>query len=184
MRGHPLAAAFGLILTGIPLPGTAESSQPVAAPAVAQKQDPFEQTLLQMESTIARLRATDDPAERQRLLREQARNLHQAMRLTGAMGPGAARPTRGAGPGMHPQQMWRPGQRRWRPDGQPASRRAGAGAPEEPGQRRRQGAPYAELAQRLAMMQQRLDEQQRVLDEILQYREPIEELLQQRGIGQ
>ncbi len=184
MRCHPLAVAFGLILTGAPLSGVAESTQPAAAPPITQKPDPFEQTLVQMESTIARLRATNDPAERQRLLREQARNLHQAMRLTGSMGPGAARPARGAGPGMTPQRLWGPGQRRWRPDELPASRRAGATVPEQPGQRRRHGAPYAQLEQRLALMQQRLDEQQRVLDEILQYREPIEELLQQRGIGQ
>ena len=71
----------------------------------------------------------------------------------------------------------------WGPGEQPAPRRAGAAAPEQRGQRR-QGAPYAEMEQRLALMQQRLDEQQRVLDEILQYREPIEELLQQRGVGQ
>ncbi len=185
MRYHPLAAVLGLTLMCSPLPGAAEAEQAAPSPAAAETPNAFEQTLLQMESTIAKLRATGDPGERQRLLREQARSLHQAMRLAGPMGPGAARPGRAGSPaGMPPRHMWGPGSRMWGPGEQPSSRRASVAAPEQRGQRRRQGAPYAEMEQRLALMQQRLDEQQRVLDEILQYREPIEELLQQRGVGQ
>lgn len=181
MRYHPLAAVLGLALMCSPLPGAAEAEQPAPSPAATETPDAFQQTLLQMESTIAKLRATGNPAERQRLLREQARSLHQAMRLAGPMGPGAVRPPRGAGPGMPTRNMWGPGSRMWGPGERPGPKRAGVAAPEQPGHRRRQGAPYAEMEQRLALMQQRMDEQQRVLDEILQYREPIEELLQQAG---
>ena len=185
MRSLPPAVALGLTLMCIPLTGNAESVQPrptATAPAAA---DPFEQALLQMEGSLAKLRATGDPAERQRLLQEHARGLHQAMRLAAPPGPGTARPGRGASSGMPPRYMWGPGSRMWAPGEKATTRRAEAKAPEhQRGQPRRRGAPYAQLEQRLVLMQQRLDEQQRVLDEILQYREPIEELLQQRGIGQ
>lgn len=184
MRCHPLAAVLGLILMYSPWLGATETEQPATSPATAQAPDPFEQTLLRMESTIAKLRATEDPAERQHLLREQARSLHQAMRLAGPMGPRAARPPSSGSPGMPPRGMWGPGPRMWGPDERPGGRRAGVATPKQPGYQHRQGAPHAEMEKRLALMQQRLDEQQRVLDEILKYREPVEQLLQQQEISQ
>ncbi len=173
MRRHPLVAAFGLTLIFSPWLGAAEAGQP----ADIQTPDPFEQSLLQMESTIARLRATSDPAERQRLLREHARSLQQAMRLSVPGGARMAHPPRGGSPGMPARHLWGPGNRAWGPGDRRPARHAGRMPPERPGHQRRQGAPGADV-------EQRLDEQQLILDEILKYREPFEQLLQQQGLGQ
>ena len=179
MRCHPLAAVLGLTLTYSPWLAAADTGQP---PGV-QTPDAFEQTLLEMESTIAELRATSDPVERQRLLREQARSLHHAMRLTDPRGARMAPPPRQSGLGGPPRNLWGPGSRPWGPGERPRARHGGIKAPPaQTGHQRRQQAPYADLEQRLTHMQQRLDEQQLVLDEILKYREPFERLLEQQGM--
>ncbi len=180
MTRHVLSVALGLLLTYSSWLGAAEPGQP----APAQASDPFEQTLLQMEQILARLRATRDPGERQRLLRQQARSLYKAMRLAVPRGPGMVHPPGQVGQGMGPPNRRGPGGRTWGPAPRAAGGESAGVKPEQPVPGHRQGTRYAEMARRMDLLQQRLDEQQLVLEEILKYREPFEQLLLQQGIGQ
>ena len=89
MRHHTLTALTLALLISHQVPATeAGPAAPAAAtlpgpatPAQAPAQDPLEQRLAQMEAIIASIRATDDPLERHRLLRRQAREVREAMRL-------------------------------------------------------------------------------------------------------
>jgi len=185
MRHHTLTALSLALLISPQVPAAPTLPAPTPAdpaqvPAQVPAQDPMEQRLAEMEAIIASIRATDDPLERQRLLRRQAREVREAMRLL-AMGYG--RGPRAMPPGMPPQDMWS-GPRRgmWGPEPsryrhlQPLERGPG------PGTTTRRGPEYEAMQHRMNLMQQRLDEQQKTLDEILQYREPFEELMRQQGV--
>ena len=181
MRYETLAAVLGLGLVFSPIQSGAETVQP-ASPRQHGAADPFEHALKQMESVIVRLRTTADPTQRYQLLREQARILRQAMHLVGAMGPAGSRPAPASVPNMPRQPVWDRRQSVRGPSQQQAPNQARM--PAAPRFQRRQGAPYMEMEQQLALTQQRLDEQQRILDEILKYKEPFERLLQEQGLGQ
>ncbi len=181
MRYQTFAATLILGLALGPTLSGAEPAKPLAPPR-ASAADPFERTLQQMESTIARLRSTADPAQRHQLLQEQARNLRQAMHLAGPIGAAGSRPAPSSAPSTPSQPRWMPRQNMWGPGQRHA--RAESMGPSVPPSRRRQGAPYTQIEQQLALMQQRLDEQQRILDEILKYKEPFERLLQGQGFSQ
>ena len=179
MRYQTIAALLG---AGLALGSTlsvAETALP-AVPPRAGAADPFERTLRQMESVIARLRATDDPGQRHQLLQEQAHNLRRAMRLVSARGPGVSRSAPTSVPNTPSQPRWTRRQGTWGPA--PPHARTEPMGPSTLHSRGRHGAPYVEMEQQLALMQRQLDEQQQILDEILKYKEPFERLLQEQGI--
>lgn len=179
MRHHALTALSLALLISPQVPATEAGPAAPTPAAPAPAPDPMEQRLAEMEVIIASIRATDDPAQRQRLLRRQAREVREAMRLLAPIygrGPGAM-PR-----GIPPQGMWA-GPRRgmWGPEpSRPTHlqpREMGPG----PGTTARRGPGYEAMQRRMDLMQQRLDEQQQVLDEILKYREPFEQLMRQQG---
>ena len=179
MRSSPLASlaiclwlapsAFAADALG-PTPGIPRPDPHLATP--------FQAKLDEMQGLIAKLRVSADPVQRQRLLRQQARTVREAMWIAspGATAGPRQPPLANSRP-MPPQPpMWSP---RERPPTHVISQAQRSVAAVDA--RRVGPARYQALENQLQELHQRLDAQQQILDEILKYREPIERLLGQQG---
>jgi hypothetical protein len=147
-----------------------EGPTPTVLARQASSPTPFEAKLDQIQALTARVRESGDPAERRRLLAEQARAVQEALWLTRiAARPAPGRPFVGP-PAMVPQALWGP---------RDGIRRVSTPSPQRaPRQARTEGpARYQALERQIRDLEERVAAQQVILDEILKYREPIERLL-------
>jgi hypothetical protein len=164
------------LCSGIGVCGFAAEAPMPLAPEVPSPTPltPFETKLDQIQGLTTRVRESRNPAERQRLLAEQARAVQEALWLTRtAARPAPGRRARVGPPAMAPQPVW-------------AHRERMRGAPTPatqwgPGQGRAKGpGRYEVLEGQIRDLEERVAAQQLILDEILRYREPIERLLGQQ----
>lgn len=189
-------------------PAAPQVSAPVAPPAPApagvsgigatldQKEAELDQRLEEMQQRLDGIRKARDPQERWRLMREQSQSWRQAMQMARPVPPQGTRSGRmpWSGSALGPQGRWsrqppmggvQPGWGQRPSMGGPMRQRGyprPPAAPEGPAGSNALAAEEQQLQRRMEMLQQRLDQQQKILEEILRYRQPIEQMLQEKGV--